>query len=249
MHYRKQTENQFGYIFLFSLGAIGIALLIISNLLNEDRRLLSRILFDLGMMFFPISIVGGMYTLVMRQEVERYFLNKANETVEVVFPEARQQKMRELIVDAKKSIIIVGNSPLYEFRNSIDWLSEQLSGLRSIKIAYLASDSSYVTARMAQSGGYDIRPQLLINHEIVTKLAQDPKIKNLEAIMYDLPPAEFFYIADDRAILATWYPFGEAGESCPCIFVDDLSVEHAQRLHSHYMKSLAFLKRQFGTIN
>jgi hypothetical protein len=77
-------------------------------------------------------------------------------------------------------------------------------------------------------------------------LQRDARLKHMKIILYDLPPAEFFYIADDTTLLATWYPFGEAGESSPCIFVRDINDPNAKRLLRHYKSSFEFLQKEFG---
>ena len=82
-----------------------------------------------------------------------------------------------------------------------------------------------------------------LNHHktILTRLQEGSKSHNITMIEYDLPPAEFFYLADQRVLLATWYPFGK-GEVSPCVLIENAQRgEQSGKILNHFMTSFEFI--------
>lgn len=239
------------------IGALCVAISIVSG--KSSEAWLMEALRDLGLMLFPLSVVSLICEVTLRRQSDQQsdkimsalrrldtlmnIIADDRGFVEIVYQEDRQRKMEEIIDGARDSLVIVGTSPLFEFAKKPDVLVRRFRELKSVTIVYLASDSEFVRSRGVQSGAVDgTREELGIHDKLVQELKANLKAYNVRFIPYDLPPAEFFYICDDRMLLANWYPFGESGVRCPCIFVENLQTnQSSERLLSHYMVSLDFI--------
>src|SRR6266404_4650222 len=151
--------------------------------------------------------------------------------------------MAEIIESARESLVIVGSSPLLEFYKSPEVLIKKFATLRSVTIAYLPPQATHLQSRIVQSGDVDMRPELQTHQLLIDRLKGELPAGKVEFIAYDLPPAEFFYICDDRMLLFTWYPLGRPGEHSPCLFVDDLQKsKDSRKLLDYFMSSSKFIR-------
>jgi hypothetical protein len=251
----KRAEEGYKHTIVYTvlIGAIGALLLILSYVVKTSYyyHFASEPLRDFGMVLLPIFVVGMVYELSLRRQFDGNLsriigsLPDNSNFTRVVFQDQRYEKMLEIINGARESLIIVGSSPLLEFYKTPEFLIRKFAALKSVTIAYLDPKSDYLQSRVVQSGGVDMRPELDTHQLLINQLREALSGCNVEFIAYDLPPAEFFYISDNRMLLFTWYPFGRPGEQSPCIFVENLQKnEESRQVLDCFTSSLSFIRRK-----
>jgi hypothetical protein len=253
----RRNEESYRRTFIYTIltGVLGAVLLIMSHIVKvTDYAFTSEVLRDFGMALLPIFVVGIVYELYLRGQFDGRLnaiiggLAANPNFTQIVFKDQRLEKMREIINGAQESLVIVGSSPLFEFNESPEFLIEKFAKLKSVIIAYLPPQSHYLQSRVVQSGGVNIVQELRVHQRLINQLRAALRGTNVEFIAYDLPPAEFFYICDDRMLLFTWYPFGRSGEQSPCVFVDNLQKnEESRHFLECFTPSLNFIREKHET--
>jgi hypothetical protein len=248
--HRKEVSYRHAVVYTILIGVIGALLLVISHLIKvTEYGFASEVLRDFGMVLLPIFVVGLVYELALRRQFDgslsRILNGMAanNSFIQLVFQEQRYDKMAEVIESARETLVIVGSSPLLEFYKSPEVLIKKFATLRSVTIAYLPPEATHLQSRIVQSGDADIRPELQTHQLLIDRLKAELPAGKVEFVAYDLPPAEFFYICDDRMLLFTWYPLGRPGEQSPCLFVDDLQkTKDSRKFLDYFMSSSKFIR-------
>lgn len=247
---RMKVSYKHTVVYTVLIGVIGALLLVMSHVVkNTDYSFCSEVLRDFGMVLLPIFVVGMVYELSLRKQFDHSLstiitgIPTYSNFTQLVFQDQRIDKMTEIIESAREKLVIVGTSPLLEFCRSPEFLIKKFTALRSVTIAYLDPQSRYLEGRIIQAGNVGMHDEIALHQRLIDTLKGALKGSNVEFIAYDLPPAEFFYICDDRMLLFTWYPFGRPGEQSPCLFVDDLQKNQESRHLLHlFSSSLNFVK-------
>jgi hypothetical protein len=139
---------------------LGVCLIVLSHFIAVNEPFpWAAIVRDVGIVLAPIAIISMIYEVIIRQEVVEHMreLARGFALVDLIFPESRHAKLDDIIDEARDNLIILGVTPLLEFVGQEQRLISRLNGLRSVKIAYLASTSPYIETRAIQSFGVDIK--------------------------------------------------------------------------------------------
>lgn len=221
------------FIGIAAMFGAGVALIIVSHFMDPPSKFpWAESVRDLGMVLAPIAIISGAYDFLMRQGFYGHMhdLSRGFSFLTIVFPRERTKTLEEIIGGTESTLVMAGITPLLEFAYTSKgpWLIEKFRKLQSVKIACLASGSQFVQTRKVQAGSVDIEHEISIHNTLMARLKSQVPSSILTIVEFDLPPAEFFYIADDRVLLTTWYPYRK-GEESPCIYIDNVQNSMATR--------------------